>query len=185
MTDVLQQPPFGYCLLALLLLPVVHSCESTKPMAGIKADYSNVIFPLLRNIENNITNLLADPTKCGEIKKKHACEENNETRSIHKMVCSIPFKNPKKVMSKIKCDLKTLTVNITDSLECYCPTNEDDASQSNCAQPQHRNLNKERLCKLLSLDTFLDGQSLEPIVTDQASVSQPILEAILNKTDLS
>ncbi|KAI1889047.1 hypothetical protein AGOR_G00175030 [Albula goreensis] len=150
MTDAPQQPVFISYLLALLLLPLVYCCESTRPMAEVKDDYTFVIHPLLQNIENNITKLLGDQG-CVEI-KKHLCEENNETGSIHKMVCSIPFKNPKKSMSIVKCDLRKLAINIKDSLRCHCSTNEDDnESQSSCAQPHHRILSKERLCKLLNI----------------------------------
>ncbi|KAJ8376576.1 hypothetical protein SKAU_G00071560 [Synaphobranchus kaupii] len=150
MTNVPQQALFGSYLLALLLLPLAYSCESTRPKAEVMEDYKCVIHPLLQSIENNIT--LLGGQECGEMKQKHLCEEDNERGSIHKMVCSIPFKNPKKTMSKIKCDLRNLTVNIKDSLNCSCPRNEDDnPSKFNCKQPHHRNLRKERLCNLLSI----------------------------------
>lgn len=153
MIDAPQQAVFGSYLLALLLLPLGYCCESTKPMVGVKEDYKNVIHPLLQNIENNITNMIRAPS-CEENKKKYTCDPNNETRSIQKMVCSIPFKKSK--MSKIKCDLWKLSGVITDSLECSCSINEDSYNstrgiQFNCTHPHYRHLSDARLCRLRSI----------------------------------
>ncbi|KAJ8277715.1 hypothetical protein GJAV_G00079000 [Gymnothorax javanicus] len=167
MTDASQQTLLCSYFLALLLLPFASSCESTKPMAEVKRDYLYSIHPLLQNIENNITNVLGDQTKCGEIKKKYTCEMNNETRSIHRMVCSIRFKKAKKVMRKIQCDIRKLTVDITDSLECNCSRTEENPSRLNCTRPHRRNLSTERLCKLQSI--IRDIKSCYIVLTEKDS----------------
>ncbi|KAG7488511.1 hypothetical protein MATL_G00035980 [Megalops atlanticus] len=150
MTDAFQQPLFGSYFVALLLLPLASSCESTKPMASVTADYINIVYPFLQNIEKNITALLGNAS-CQE--KNHTCEENKEIISIHKLACSIPFNKPKRGgISKIKCELKELTGNIEASLGCDCPKNQDhNGSQLNCTHAQHRTLTRKRLCIMHSI----------------------------------
>ncbi|KAJ8279710.1 hypothetical protein COCON_G00067760 [Conger conger] len=147
MTYAPQQVLFGSFLLALLLLPLASSCGSTRPMDEIKTDYMCIIKPLLKSIDENITNLLKDQP-CEEMKKKYTCNPNNETHGIHKMVCSIPIQTLKRAMSTIKCDLWKLMRHTTVSLNCTCSLTE-----FNCTQPHHLKepKGKQRLCRIRSI----------------------------------
>ncbi|XP_024230338.1 uncharacterized protein LOC112215501 [Oncorhynchus tshawytscha] len=88
MVAYIQMNILGISVFSLMLLPLVLSCDSNRTMREIAEDYETVIYPLLQNLENNITESLKVVNKTCSEKEIAECEKDKERQFIHNMLCS-------------------------------------------------------------------------------------------------
>uniref|UniRef100_A0A4W5L8R4 Interleukin-7 n=1 Tax=Hucho hucho TaxID=62062 RepID=A0A4W5L8R4_9TELE len=130
MVAYIQMKIIGISVFSLMLLPLALSCDSNRTMREIAEDYETVIYPLLQNLENNITESLKVINKTCTEKEIAECEKDKERQFIHNMLCSHT-----RLIRLYK--LERLKRDILCSLGRHCPRKQR-SPQGQSAQHQKR-----------------------------------------------
>ncbi|XP_038829007.1 uncharacterized protein LOC120027982 [Salvelinus namaycush] len=135
MVAYIQMNILGISVFSLMLLPLALSCDSNRTMREIAEDYETVIYPLLQNLENNITESLKVINKTCTEKEIAECEKDKERQFIHNMLC-----RHTRLIRLYK--LERLKRDILCSLGRHCPRKQR-SSQGQSAHHQHPNRKKK------------------------------------------